>query len=169
MKGDIPPELICTTRSRLESVCKDRCILARQLASIIGIHGAGNWAGVSFHDPQYVCIISDHGIYWSDVLEISPEARHELMFWKASLAEYSFQPIWHVPSAVRVVYSDASDTGYGGYVVEHGQCVSYGQWTRSEAEQSSTWRELAAVLLVLRNWLTTVSVGSQTTKMWLIY
>ena len=27
--------------------------------------------------------------------------------------------------------------------------MSYGQWTRSEAEQSSTWRELAAVLLVL--------------------
>ena len=33
---EIPPEQICTTRSRLESVCKDRCILARQLASIIG-------------------------------------------------------------------------------------------------------------------------------------
>ena len=25
--------------------------------------------------------------YWGDVLAISPEARHELMFWKASLAE----------------------------------------------------------------------------------
>ena len=27
---------------------------------------------------------------------------------------------------MRVVYSDASDTGYGGYVVEHGPCVAYG-------------------------------------------
>jgi hypothetical protein len=50
---------------------------------------------------------------------------------------------------VRVVYSDASDTGYGGYVVEHGPCVAYGQWTQNEAQQSSTWRELAAVLRVL--------------------
>ena len=50
---------------------------------------------------------------------------------------------------MRVVYSDASDTGYGGYVVEHGSCTSYGQWTADEAEQSSTWRELAAVWRVL--------------------
>ena len=50
---------------------------------------------------------------------------------------------------MRVVYSDASDTGYGGYVVEHGPCVAYGQWTEQEAQQSSTWRELTAVLRVL--------------------
>ena len=39
-----------------------------------------------------------------------------------------------------VVYADASDTGYGGHVVEHGDCVAYGQWTEHEAQQSSTWR-----------------------------
>ena len=33
--------------------------------------------------------------------------------------------------------------------MEHGGCVSYGQWTESEAGQSSTWRELAVVLQVL--------------------
>ena len=75
---------------------------------------------------------------WYDLLEISADAHHELEFWKACLAEYSSQPIWQVPSAVRVVYSDASESGYGGYVVEHGGCVSYGQWTESEAGQSST-------------------------------
>ena len=65
------------------------------------------------------------------------------------MADYNSQPIWHSPSAVRVVYSDASDTGFGGYVVEHGACVAYGQWTKHEAQQSSTWRELSAVLRVL--------------------
>ena len=35
-------------------------------------------------------------------------------------------------------------------MVEHGTCSSFGQWTESEAQQSSTWRELAAVLQVLR-------------------
>ena len=53
------------------------------------------------------------------------------------------------PSAVRVVYSDASETGYGGYVVEHGASVSYCQWTPPQAVRSSTWRELAAVWFVL--------------------
>ena len=56
------------------------------------------------------------------------------------------------------------------YIVEHGGCVSYGQWMESEAGQSSTCRELAAVLQVLLGVaLITVSVGSQTTKMLLGY
>ena len=48
------------------------------------------------------------------------------------------------------MYTDASDTGYGGYVVKHGDCVSYGQWTCQEAGHSSTWHELSAVWLVLQ-------------------
>ena len=50
---------------------------------------------------------------------------------------------------MRVVYSDASKTGYGGYVVEHAPCVAYGKWTTEEVKQSSTWRALKAVLCVL--------------------
>ena len=34
-------------------------------------------------------------------------------------------------------------------MVEHGSCVSYGQWTPAEAGLSSTWRELSAVWFVL--------------------
>ena len=88
-------------------------------------------------------------VSWWESLEISPDARQELEFWRACMSDYNCQPIWHSPSAVRVVYSDASDTGYGGYVIEHGACVAYGQWTEQEAQQSSTWRELTAVLRVL--------------------
>ena len=83
------------------------------------------------------------------MLTLSHEASKELEFWSRGLDGYNAQPIWHTPSAVRVVYSDASDTGYGGYVVEHGASVSYGQWTPLEAEYNSTWRELAAVWFVL--------------------
>ena len=86
---------------------------------------------------------------WCDQLMISTEAQGEMLFWEQSLAEYNAQPIWHSPSAVRVVYSDVSDMGYGGYVVEHGPCVVHCQWTAEEASQSSTWRELTAVLCVL--------------------
>lgn len=50
-----------------------------------------------------------------------------------------------------MVNSDASDTGYGGYIVEHGDCVSYGLWTDEEAKQSSTSCELVAVHLVLKS------------------
>ena len=86
---------------------------------------------------------------WCDILSVPPEAREELLFWVESLQEYNSQPIWHSPSAVRCVYSDASDTGYGGCTVEHGMHVAQGNWLPDEAKQSSTWRELVAVGRVL--------------------
>ena len=57
--------------------------------------------------------------------------------------------IWHSPSAIRVVYSDASNTGYGGYMVEHSCHIAQGLWLPQEAKLSSTWRELWAVFKVL--------------------
>ena len=50
---------------------------------------------------------------------------------------------------MRFAYSDASTSGYGGHLVEHGNLVSNGQWSSEEASQSSTWRELCAVRCVL--------------------
>ena len=78
-------------------------------------------------------------------MDILPEAKDELEFWWESLPRLHGQNIWQSPSAVRVVYSDASGTGYAGYTVEHGPAVVHGQWSSWEAEQSSTWRELRAV------------------------
>ena len=58
--------------------------------------------------------------------------------------KYNAQPIWHYLSTVRVVYSDACYTGYGGYLVEHGGCISHGWWSAKEAKCSSTRWELPA-------------------------
>ena len=75
----------------------------------------------------------------------------ELQFWLTELASFNGQNIWHSPAAVRVVYSDASHSGYGGYMVEHGCQVAHGLWTIEEALESSTWRELRAVRLILES------------------
>ena len=50
---------------------------------------------------------------------------------------------------MRVVYSDASDTGFGGYKVQHGGYIVHSQWSEVEAKESSTWRELQAVAEIL--------------------
>ena len=67
------------------------------------------------------------------------------------LENFNSQDIRPRQSAVRIVYSDASSTGYGGYMVEHSNKVATGQWSKHEAQQSSTWRELHAVRLVLES------------------
>ena len=69
-------------------------------------------------------------------------AKEEIEFWLSNIEFYNGRSIWEQPAAMRVVYSDASDMGYGGFVVEHGPHVANGQWSDVEAKQSSTWREL---------------------------
>ena len=88
---------------------------------------------------------------WSDLLKLNAEATAELQFWKLSLQGYNSQPIWLQPGAVRVVYLDASNTGFGGYTVEHGGEVAHGHWDSIEVQQSSTWHELRAIRLVLES------------------
>ena len=88
---------------------------------------------------------------WCQKLALSLEALDEVQFWLDNISQFNGRNIWPTPSAVRVVYSDASSTGYGGYVVEHGNKVANGQWSPSEVVQSSTWRELKAVRMVLES------------------
>ena len=50
-----------------------------------------------------------------------------------------------------MAYSDASDTGYGGYIVELGpQVAAQGVWSADLAKESSTMREILAVRKVLQ-------------------
>ena len=49
------------------------------------------------------------------------------------------------------MFSNASSTGYGGYLVELGPELAHGQWSADEVVLSSIWRELKAVYEVLRS------------------
>ncbi|CAG2216869.1 unnamed protein product [Mytilus edulis] len=48
-----------------------------------------------------------------------------------------------------VVYTDASGTGFGGYIVEYEESEVIGSWKSDEQVKSSTWRELEAVYRML--------------------
>ena len=87
---------------------------------------------------------------WQDIIQISDESREELIFWFNGIYDFNHRRVWRAPSAVRVVYSDASSTGFGSYVVEHGEHVAHGQWAVLEAQKSFTWRELRAVTHTLK-------------------
>ena len=52
-------------------------------------------------------------------------------------------------SAVGVVYSDASDSGFGGYFVQCGLDLVPGVWSHKEMWTSSNFREILALKFVL--------------------
>ena len=84
-------------------------------------------------------------------LLLTEEAKAELHFWKERLPLLNGQPIWFESSTTRVAYSDASSSGYGGYVAEIGPSISHGHQSPQEAAMSSIWRELKAVFAVLQS------------------
>ena len=69
--------------------------------------------------------------------------------WKNNIYNISSRNFCVDYSCQSIVFSDASNTGYGGYIVQNPLSVSHGMWTESEKGQSSTWRELVAVERVL--------------------
>ena len=132
---------------------------ARKLASLIGKIKSMSLA---------LCLITrlmtrslyatlNNRVAWCQKLLLTPEALEELKFWFNEVTKFNSQHIWPKPSAVRVVYSDASSTGFGAYIVEHDNLIANGQWLAEETKSSSTWCELRAVKLVLESFQSKLS------------
>ena len=152
-KVKVPTEKLEALQLQLKQAMLSKALTARSVASITGkvisMSIALGQVSRLMTRSLYALISTRHS--WCQMLEISAEARFELQFWAEQLEKLNGQEIWHSPSAIRFAYSDASDTGYGGYTIEHGCHIAQGQWRPQEASQSSTWRELRAVKNVLES------------------
>ena len=148
----VPKTKLDALYKQLEEATKGETIQARCLASIIGkiISMSLGLGPVARLQTRNMYAVLNSRQAWCQLLRISHEAKMKLRFWLGQLKYFNGQNIWHSPFAIRVVYSDASDTGHGGYVVEHSCHIAQGQWLPHEARLSSTWRELQVVLKVLQ-------------------
>ena len=93
---------------------------------------------------------------WHDYLVLPEDAVSELKFWLTHLRSLNGFTIRSRLAPSLTIYSDASDTGYGGHVEGRSLQVQ-GNSTLTEQRKSSTWRELAAVRNVLSQLTLTVS------------
>ena len=149
----VPAEKLEALRLTVNQAKATTEIPARQLASIIGkvISMSLGLGPITRLMTRSLYADLNKRTGWCQRLHLSEEALQELEFWANQLESFNGQSIWPRPSAVRFVYSDASASGYGGYIVEHGNLIANGQWSSEEASQSSTWRELRAVRCVLES------------------
>ena len=89
--------------------------------------------------------------HWRQSLTVTWKVKEELQLWINQIDHINGKEIWNSPSAVRVIYLDASAIGYGSFTVEHGCHVAHGVWSEEEMTHSSTWKELKVLVPKLKN------------------
>ena len=83
-----------------------------------------------------------------DVIVLNEPLIQEFKFWLSHTDAFNGYAIQRKFSAHAVVYSDASDTGLGGFSALIGTRECVGHWDQFDAAQSSTYKELKAILFV---------------------
>ena len=149
----VPSRKVEELQALLKSMPDCEVVPARWLASVIGKIKSMSLAlgTVTRMMTRNLYVVLNKSVSWYQVVSLTQEALQEVKFWLTELVKFNGQRIWPKPSAVRVAYSDASSTGYDGYIVEHGHLIANGMWSDDEIRASSTWRELRAVRMVLES------------------
>ena len=75
---------------------------------------------------------------WNSYIKLTSDSQQQLTFWENTLVSLKKRSLSSTGSCSKIVYSDASGTGYAGYEVGTINGVSRGTWTVEEAVKSST-------------------------------
>ncbi|XP_060080812.1 uncharacterized protein LOC132560179 [Ylistrum balloti] len=107
---------------------------------------------------MYACILTRAG--WDSFIFINKEALDELRFWAGNVRVLNGRP-FHIRDNTHDVsiYSDASGTGYGRYVLQVNDSKVIGTWSEAAMTENSTWRGLEAVVRMLRHYYMDGLVG----------
>ena len=89
---------------------------------------------------------------WHNPFKLPKEATEELIFWLENIKGqngFTFKPR---PTTTKVVFTDASSTGYGGFVAQRlSEILCVGKFNQMEMSTGSTERKLSAANYVLKS------------------
>ena len=86
---------------------------------------------------------------WDHSFLFPPALLEELKFWFCNIESFNGYSIRRPLESSTVVFSDASDTAFGGFSASLDGTVASGMFTTDDLGQSSTFRELKAIYYVL--------------------
>ena len=85
-------------------------------------------------------------VLWHSHFQSSADTQGKVLFWQKNFHNAGY-PIWSPSLKPEVLtYSDASDSGWGGFAAQHGQRAAVGNWSLKESKMSSTFMEVSLVL-----------------------
>jgi hypothetical protein len=133
---------------------------ARDLAKFVGRavsmeRALGRVVRLMSRSAARLCAKAPH---WEASVQIDDLVIREMRFLRKNSRQFNGQLfIARTPSSCLRCFSDASDTGYGSYVIAPSVMMTQGTWSPEESSKSSTWRELAAVNRSLIAWQGTLA------------
>ncbi|MEW8544359.1 MAG: reverse transcriptase domain-containing protein [Candidatus Thiodiazotropha sp.] len=130
-----------------------RRVAVRKVASFVGqvISMSIVIGHISQIMTRYLSIDILKAFSWDSFIPLSCESIEQLKFWKSNLQNLNIKDIYESHKCTKIVYSDASSTGFAGYEVNTINGISHGVWSPEEGTKSSTWRELMAVCRTLKS------------------
>ena len=126
-------------------------IQARELASVIGVIQSMKFALTFNVDlrTKYCHMCVDTKASWQSKVLMNDKVIMEIKYWLRNINVCNGQPFGKNIQCTEVAYSDASQLGYGGYMVSLDGNDTIGLWSPTEDKMSSTWREAEAVFRTL--------------------
>ena len=100
---------------------------------------------------NYIYLAIEIRASWDSFISCPPRVINELQLLHNNVSQLNDRHLFDKTQVFdSVVYSDAYQPGYGGYVISDKQdLVCQGHWPADEKGKSSTWRELRAVYHIL--------------------
>jgi hypothetical protein len=151
MRFEITPSKITKTKSLVTKIFDSKSATYRDIARVAGfvisLSLAIGPATRLFTRQMYFCIMQRTS--WNDTVTINRCLQNELRFWCDNIDGFQGYCIKEPVATCPAVYTDASDTGYGGYTVTLGTHVAHGLWDPRDRLPSSTYTELKAILVVI--------------------
>ena len=144
----VVPRRMQSLRHDIRRVLNHGRVTARSLARVTGSCVSMAWAVSPGKLLLRHCyrLLSDRSS-WDSTLELTNDVIDELQWWLNAADTWNYYEV--APKTIDIqIYTDASHIGYGGLLVGTDHVVS-GEWNRRMSVQSSNYRELFAILMVI--------------------
>ena len=147
----VPYEKVKAIKHLIDILLTKKTTTARKLSSLTGKINSTNLVLGSVTNMMlkhcHRTIVSR--ISWDSFFKLDEKAIEELLFWQENFSNLNVRNLQEIRTVTRIVYSDASAVGAGGYVVDVQGAQIFRQWDEGEESNSSTWRELKGVYVCL--------------------
>lgn len=132
--------------------CRDGSITARKLAKVVGMIASMHFVlgDLSRLMTRSLYVRISRCSRWDSAFTIFKDSAEftELLFWSQNidnLNKRNLFPTEQLRISSVSVYSDASDIACAAFSPDYDRLIAHRSWSSSEAQKSSTWRELKCI------------------------